>query len=111
MRHAVSTGQIYTVYILASAPNGTLYIGVTNHLHRRVLEHRCGEAGRFTSRYGVKRLVWFEDFDDVNSAIQREKSLKRYPRDWNKNLIERDNPNWDDLAVSLFGIAPIGDES
>jgi putative endonuclease len=91
----------YFVYILASKPQGTLYIGVTNNLHRRVQEHRDGKGGAFTKRYDVKMLVWFEHFVDIAVAIQREKSLKRWPRDWKKNLIERDNPRWLDLAASL----------
>ena len=91
----------YFVYILASRLQGTLYIGVTNDLRRRVQEHRDGEGGRFTQRYGVTRLVWFEQHGDINAAIQREKSLKRWPRDWKKNLIERDNPHWQDMFPGL----------
>jgi putative endonuclease len=91
----------YFVYILASRLQGTLYIGVTNDLRRRVQEHRDGEGGRFTQRYGVTRLVWFEQHGDINAAIQREKSLKRWPRDWKKNLIERDNPHWQDMFRGL----------
>ena len=93
----------YFVYILASQQQGTLYIGVTNDLRRRVQEHCDGEGGTFTKRYGVSRLVWFEHHFDVNAAIQREKSLKRWPRDWKKNLIERHNPHWQDLYPSLLG--------
>ena len=85
------------VYILASRKHGTLYIGVTADLMHRVSQHRAGETEGFTQRYGVKRLVWFEHHDSIVAAIQREKSLKKYRREWKINLIERDNPNWDDL--------------
>jgi putative endonuclease len=92
----------YFVYILASQPHGTLYIGVTNDLRRRLEEHRAGEGGVFTKRYGVKTLVWHELHGDALTAIQREKSLKRWPRDWKQNLIERDNPHWQDLYPTLL---------
>ena len=93
----------YYVYILASGKNGTLYIGVTNDLIRRVHEHRKGQAGGFTKRHGVKSLVYFETLDHAEDAIQREKTLKRWPRDWKINRIERDNPHWEDLFESSFG--------
>jgi putative endonuclease len=92
----------YYVYILASQPQGMLYIGVTNDLRRRVEEHRNGEGETFTKRYGLKMLVWHEHYGDVLAAIQREKSLKRWPRDWKKNLIERENPHWQDLYPTLI---------
>jgi putative endonuclease len=90
------------VYILASQPRGTLYIGVTNDILGRGGRHRPGEGSRFTSRYGVRMLVYFEEFADINAAIQREKSLKRYPRGWKINLIERTNPQWIDLFPGLL---------
>ena len=93
--------HIYFVYILASQPQGTLYIGVTNDLRRRIEEHREGTASVFTNRYGVTMLVWYEQFANIETAIQREKSLKRWPRDWKMNLIERENPHWTDLYPSL----------
>jgi putative endonuclease len=86
---------------LASQPQGTLYIGVTNDLLRRVEEHRSGEGGAFTKRYRVVALVWFEHHRDIDVAIQLEKSLKRWRRDLKKNLIERDNPQWQDLYPGL----------
>jgi len=92
----------YAVYILASGANGTLYIGVTGDLERRVSEHRDGVVPGFTRRYGVKRLVHYEQFGDVNEAIAREKQLKKWNREWKLNLIERDNPQWDDLAAAWF---------
>ena len=97
----------YWTYILASKPRGTLYIGVTNGLIRRVEQHRAGEASVFTRRYMVHLLVWYEEFADVREAIQREKSLKRHLRDWKINLIERTNPHWADLYPTLPGVAPV----
>ena len=91
----------YFVYIAASQPQGTLYIGVTNDLRRRIQEHRNGEGSAFAKRYSVTRLVWFEHHSDISAAIQREKSLKRWRRDWKLNLIERDNPHWQDLYPAL----------
>ncbi|RAK61680.1 GIY-YIG nuclease family protein [Phenylobacterium hankyongense] len=82
---------------MADRMRGTLYIGVTGQLVRRVWEHREGIVPGFTSKYGLKRLVWFEPFEGMLNAIQREKSLKRWPREWKINLIERENPHWDDL--------------
>ncbi len=90
------------VYMIASRKHGTLYIGVTAELIHRVSQHRAGEIEGFTQRYGVKRLVWFEHHDSIIEAIQREKSLKKYRRAWKINLIERENPNWDDLFPALF---------
>ena len=90
------------VYMLASGKHGTLYIGVTTQLISRVVQHREGLTPGFTSRYGVKRLVWFEEHQSIVPAIQREKSLKKYRRDWKINLIEQDNPNWDDLFPDLL---------
>jgi len=88
--------------MMASGQHGTLYIGVTSDLLNRVAQHRDGTLGGFTRRYGVKRLVWFELHDDIVTAIQREKSLKKYRREWKVNLIERENPKWADLYPSFF---------
>jgi len=87
----------YYVYILASRPNGTLYIGVTNDLVRRAYEHREGLVDGFTKTHGVKTLVFFEPHDDIEHAIVREKRLKRWRRAWKIQLIERGNPEWRDL--------------
>ena len=95
------------VYILASRRYGTLYTGVTSDLVRRAGEHRDGLIPGFTRDYGVKRLVYIEDHTDIADAIVREKRIKGWKRDWKINLIERDNPLWDDLAVSLLGMTPI----
>jgi putative endonuclease len=86
------------VYILASGRNGTLYVGVTRNLARRMLEHREGLVPGFTSRYDVTRLVWFEEHDLIAQAIHREKRIKKYPRRWKLNLIEALNPEWADIT-------------
>ena len=91
----------YFVYILASRRNGTLYIGVTNDIQRRVWEHREGLGGGFSRRYGVKMLVHCEQFDDIGFAIQRETRLKKWKRRWKIELIEKENPDWDDLFETL----------
>ena len=85
------------VYILASKRNGTLYIGVTSDLLRRVSEHRDGLVGGFTRKYGVKMLVYFKEMESIIAAIQREKTLKHWVRRWKLNLIEAGNPEWRDL--------------
>lgn len=95
---------IYWVYILASKPYGTLYIGVTNNLLGRVEAHRAGRGARFTAQYGVKMLVYHESFADIEVAIQREKTLKHWVRQWKINLIERDNPRWLDLYPGLVSL-------
>lgn len=87
----------YYVYILASRKYGTLYIGVTSDLVRRVHEHKTKVVPGFTKRYGVDKLVLFETFDDPTSAIAREKELKKWRRDWKTRLIDEQNPNWDEL--------------
>ncbi len=89
------------VYILASKPRGTLYIGVTSDLAKRLWQHREGVTGGFVARYKVHRLVRFEMFGDMEAAILREKQLKRWRRQWKINLVERDNPHWVDLAIDL----------
>jgi putative endonuclease len=95
------------VYIMASGFNGTLYIGVTSNLIGRVMQHRDGVFEGFTKRYGVKRLVWFDTADTMEVVIAVEKRIKKWPRDFKKNFIERDNPRWEDLAVGL-GLPPLG---
>jgi putative endonuclease len=93
---------MYFVYILASAKNGTLYIGVTNNLVRRIYEHKNNLTKGFTERYSVDKLVHFEQFDDIHNAIQREKCLKKWNRAWKIRLIERTNPGWHDLYDSIL---------
>jgi putative endonuclease len=85
------------VYILASERNGTLYIGVTSDLIKRVWEHREGVVDGFTKKYSVHKLVYFEQYDDMENAIIREKRLKKWRRAWKPNLIEQGNPHWNDL--------------
>ena len=91
----------YYVYLLASKKHGTLYLGVTNDIVRRVYEHKTKAVPGFTSRYNITRLVWFEIYDDPISAISREKELKKWKRDWKAQLIQEKNPNWDDLYESI----------
>jgi len=86
----------YWVYILANSKKGTLYVGVTNDLVRRIFQHREREIRGFTSRYAVTRLVHCEQYDDPRTAIQRERKLKHWSRDWKIALIERGNPDWRD---------------
>jgi putative endonuclease len=90
------------VYILTDAPNGTLYIGVTSDLARRVQQHRDGTVAGFTRRYGLKRLVYAERHDGIAEAIRREKTLKDWRRAWKVRLIRGNNPDWRDLADSLI---------
>jgi putative endonuclease len=87
----------YYVYILASKKDGVLYIGVTNDLIRRVSEHKEGLNEGFTKKYFVKKLVWYDSTDDISAAIEKEKQMKKWKRQWKINLIEEENPNWDDL--------------
>ena len=89
------------VYMLASQVRGTIYIGVTSGFIGRMDQHREGLFEGFTKKYGVTRLVWFHEL--MTAAIQREKSLKRWPRQWKVNLIEHDNPNWEDLFPQVVG--------
>jgi putative endonuclease len=95
--------RTYYVYILASKIGGTLYIGVTNDLIRRIAEQKAKLAEGFTKKYGVDRLVYFECFEDIERAIHREKRLKKWPREWKIKLIEEKNPNWIDLYPEIAG--------
>jgi len=89
------------VYILTNKRNGTLYLGVTNHLKRRVFKHKEKKIKGFTKKYGLDKLVYFEQTNDVYSALEREKKLKKWNRGWKLKLIEKDNPNWDDLYNTM----------
>ena len=91
----------YYVYILASKREGVLYIGVTNHLARRVQEHKAGTVEGFTQKYFVDQLVYFEAFDYIDQALAREKTMKRWKRSWKIELIETTNPDWKDLYLEL----------
>ena len=97
----MSEDRSYWVYMLASGVGGTLYIGVTNDLVRRVHEHRTDCVDGFTAKYAVHRLVYFEEFSDIENAIRREKRLKKWNRAWKIALIEKDNPRWDDLYARV----------
>jgi putative endonuclease len=91
----------YYIYILASRTGGTLYVGITNDLIRRVYEHKSKSTDSFTEKYDVAKLVYFEQFDDPENAIKREKRLKKWSRAWKISLIEKDNPDWDDLYPEI----------
>jgi putative endonuclease len=95
------------VYILANRYNGAIYVGVTSNLIGRVMQHRAGTFDGHTKKYGIHRLVWFEVAEAMAAAIAREKQLKRWRREWKRNLIERQNPAWNDLAVG-FGLEALG---
>ena len=91
----------YFVYILASSKYGTLYIGVTSDLLKRVWEHKEGVVEGFTTKYGVHKLVWYEVHREIEAAIVREKRLKHWNRDWKIKLVEEENPGWSDLFIGL----------
>jgi len=93
-----------SVYILASKRNGTLCTGVTKDLPNRLFEHQNELTPGFTSRYNVKTLVWFEEYDLLTTAITREKTVKKWPRQWKLNLIEAENPDWQDISHYLHGL-------
>ena len=93
--------KTYCVYLLASKRNGTLYVGVTNDLLRRMWEHREHALGGFTKRYDVTRLMWFEVHNSIEAAITREKQIKTWQRQWKIDLFRETNPNWDDLYPSI----------
>lgn len=91
----------YYVYFMTNRPKGTIYVGVTNNLVRRVHEHRTNLVAGFTSRYNLHRLVYFELHATAATAIQREKTVKRWVRQWKINVIEENNPEWEDLFESI----------
>ena len=91
----------YYVYIVASRQNGTLYIGVTNNLVRRVYEHKNDLVEGFTKKYGVHRLVYYEQYQDITLAVQREKQMKKWNRQWKINRIQEQNPDWKDLYDAI----------
>jgi putative endonuclease len=92
---------MFFVYLLASRPHGTLYVGMTDNLLRRVWEHKAKAVPGFTTKYGVDRLVWFEAHETLDSALVREKRIKDGKRAWKIQLLERDNPYWRDLYPEL----------
>jgi putative endonuclease len=90
------------IYFLTNRPNGTLYVVVTSDLMRRVGEHRSGSIDGFTRKYYLKQLVYFEHHDEIQTAIQRETNIKRWPREWKINLITKDDPEWNDLYRQML---------
>ncbi len=92
----------YYVYLLSSKKNGTLYVGVTNDLMRRVGEHKLGLIEGFTNKYKINKLVYFETYNDINEAILREKRIKKWNRNWKIKIIEEMNPEWNDLYEDLL---------
>jgi putative endonuclease len=101
------TGMKFSyVYIVTNKPRGVLYIGVMSDLVRRISEHRQSLIPGFSKRYNLVRLVWYEVHEDITVAIQREKSLKRWYRDWKIALVEESNPEWRDLFFEMSGLSP-----
>ena len=99
-------GRLPCVYILASRPNGTLYVGVTSDLAKRIWEHKNDMVPGFTKRYNVHILVWYELHDTMPLAIAREKAIKEWKRKWKLELIEGENPRWEDLSKTLLWLDP-----
>ena len=102
MQGCFMNNKTYYVYIMASKRNGTLYVGVTNDLIRHVYEHKTNGVEGFTEKYRVHKLVYWEQSDSVESALQREKQLKRWNRQWKIALIEKENSNWQDMYEQLL---------
>jgi putative endonuclease len=102
--------KTYFVYILASRRNGTLYLGVTNDLVRRMHEHKNDLVEGFSQKYGVHELVYFEACEDIGAAIEREKRIKKWNRQWKIELIEKNNPEWNDLYPSIVDGFPLSRE-
>ena len=96
----------YYVYVLASQRNGTLYVGVTSNLLKRIWEHKNKVIQGFTQKYSVDKLVYFEQYRDPENAIKREKRLKNYNRQWKLELVEKENPEWRDLYTELVSGLP-----
>ena len=94
--------KAYYVYLMASKKNGILYIGVANDLRHRVWQHKNDIQEGFTKKYGVHRLVWYEETTDIKEVIQREKQMKKWRRQWKIDLINKENPDWDDLYDALL---------
>ena len=96
----------YYVYVLASQRNGTLYVGITSNLIKRIWEHKNKAIEGFTQKYNIDKLVYFEQYRDPENAIKREKRLKKYNRQWKLELIEKENPEWRDLYIDLISGLP-----
>jgi putative endonuclease len=91
----------YFVYIMTNRKDGTLYVGVTNNIQRRVAEHASGEPPGFTKQYNLKRLVYYEEHNEVQMALSREKNMKAWKRQWKIDLIQKDNPDWKDFSLEF----------
>ena len=104
----MSEPKVAAVYLMTNFRRGVLYVGVTSDLVTRTLQHREGALEGFTKKYQLKRLVWFRWFDDIRDAIDFEKRLKRWRRQWKFELVEQQNPDWDDLWPQLTGMDLIG---
>lgn len=89
------------VYLLANRKNGTLYVGATSDLIARMAQHKSGRGSVFTGKYGVDRLVWYERFPEMRPALRAERRMKEWKRQWKIELLEKSNPHWDDLTISL----------
>ncbi|MFY7670480.1 GIY-YIG nuclease family protein [Tenacibaculum sp. MEBiC06402] len=98
----MKTSHIYYVYILSNKIKGTLYIGMTNDLHRRIYEHKSKALKGFTRKYNIDKLMYYEEFNNVEQAILREKRLKKWNREWKIELIEENNKDWLDLAKDFY---------
>ena len=96
--------RTYAVYMMTNKKEGTLYIGVTNNLSRRVCEHKKGIRGGFTKRYNLEKLVWYETGDGIHAAIETEKRMKKWKREYKINVIEKMNPSWEDLSDDFLNI-------
>jgi len=101
----------YWVYVLANTKYGTLYVGVTNSLERRISQHKAKTVPGFTAKHHIDRLVFFRGFGDVAQAIHFEKQLKRWRREWKVRLIEADNPHWEDLYLQMMRVEPLREHS
>jgi putative endonuclease len=95
--------KVFCVYILASKRNGALYVGITSNLVQRTWQHKEGLADGFTKEYGIELLVWYERHETAESAITREKQIKKWNREWKIRLIEKSNPYWNDLYSEIIG--------
>jgi len=94
----------FYVYMIASKKDGTIYKGMTSNLIKRIHQHRCKVGGKFASAHNVKRLVWYKHCENWENAVTLEKRLRRYSRQWKINLIEENNPNWNDLWGEINGV-------
>lgn len=100
--------RTYYVYLLTNKNHNVMYVGVTNNLLRRVYEHKCHLIDGFTKKYNVTQLVYFEETNDINAALAREKQIKKWRREKKNNLVSTINPEWQDLSKDWYEISPSG---